>query len=102
MEKHGLCITRSDNSAKLFYKVRLCFTVGDIPAIAKLCKHSGHSSYKVCRICKIIGKKNQTKSGIYFPNVDKFGRCITYSILSQSDYEDGNNVCFQHKPKNKA
>ena len=82
--------------------MRLCFTVCDIPAIAELCKHSGHSSYKGCRICRIIGKKNQTKSGIYFPNVDEFGRCITYPILSQSDYEDGNNVCFQHKPKNKA
>ncbi|KAG2190279.1 hypothetical protein INT46_003990 [Mucor plumbeus] len=91
MEKHGLCITRSDNSTKLFYKMRLCFTVGDIPAILELCKHSGHSSYKGCRICRIIGKKNQTKSGIYFPNVDEFGRCIMYPILSQSDYEDGNN-----------
>ena len=61
MEKHGLCITRSDNSTKLFYKMRLCFTVGDIPAILELCKHSGHSSYKGCRICRIIGKKNKLK-----------------------------------------
>jgi hypothetical protein len=77
IEKHGLCITRSDNSAKLFYKVRSCFTVDHIPGIAGLCRHSCHFSYKGCRICRIIGKKkNQTKNEIYFPNVDEFGRCI--------------------------
>lgn len=95
MEKHGLHIKRLEDSTELFYKVRLCVSIGDIPGIAELCKHSGHSSYKGCRICRITGRKGQgSKSGIYFPSIDELGRCIKFPMLLQSDYESGNNVCF--------
>ena len=91
MEKHGLNVTSIDG--KFYsYKVRLCLAIGDIPGVAELCKHSGHMSYKGCRICSIDGKKIEGRGGIYFSNIDEAGNYVDFPILLKSDYKSGNKV----------
>lgn len=66
-----------DNNIKA--KAYVGAVIGDIPAISELIFHSGHTSYKACRLCKVAGLKKETteivgtasriskSGGIYFP-----------------------------------
>lgn len=65
LEKEGLNITVQGGS--LSYKARLLLTIGDTPAMADLCCHSGHSSYNGCRMCTLVGRYSATKRGLVFP-----------------------------------
>lgn len=67
LEKLGIDIQTSID--KLHFQVRLCMAVGDILAVAELCKHTGHTSYPGCRICCIIGEKTPRRRGLYFCNI---------------------------------
>ena len=53
MEKLGLAVNVGQSTYN--YKARLCLSVGYVPGIAELCRHSGHTSYKGCRASIIKG-----------------------------------------------
>jgi hypothetical protein len=91
MEKLGLAVNVGQSTH--YYKVRLCLSVGDIPGIAELCRHSGHTSYKGCRVCIIKGTRVEGKGGIYFPNIDyTSGNCVSYPIISRTNFTVRNEV----------
>lgn len=91
MEKIGLIVNNGQTTEN--YKVRLCLSIGDIPGIAELCRHSGHTSYKGCRVCVIKGTRVEGKGGIYFPNFeDASSGCVAHPIISCIDYKVGNKV----------
>ncbi|SAM00093.1 hypothetical protein [Absidia glauca] len=54
-------------------KVHILTFVGDIPAVADLIKHSGHTSYHGCRMCVVKGVygggANFGSGGMYFPAI---------------------------------
>jgi hypothetical protein len=84
LENHGMDISTPIET--LHYKARLCLTIGDIPGVAELCRHGGHTSYKGCRICKITGTRAKG-GGMYFPNITNDNEYIKYPIRSISDYK---------------
>jgi hypothetical protein len=61
--------------------------VGDIPAVAELCKHTGHTSYPGCRICCVFGERVQRKGGIYFCNIDDKNIFKEYPVRTVDDYK---------------
>ena len=74
------------------YKAKLVHVVGDIPGVADLCCHSGHTSYTGCRMCTIRGMQSSKKRAIVFPpKMDKVG------VFLKNDYRDSNAFCHGDK-----
>lgn len=48
-------------------KVHILGITGDIPGIAKIMGHSGHTSHYGCRICKVHNTRTENIQGMYFP-----------------------------------
>ncbi|KAG1439045.1 hypothetical protein G6F56_012426 [Rhizopus delemar] len=58
VRKHGVEVYKG--------KVHLLGMTGDMPGVAELINHTGHSSYRGCRFCDTVGILfNNT---VYFPN----------------------------------
>lgn len=70
MEKRGFTVHLAGGQS-ITYKARLCITTGDIPGVADLCNHTGHTSYFGCRICKIITTRH--RGGMYFNSFSEDG-----------------------------
>ncbi|KAI8335340.1 hypothetical protein BC941DRAFT_326308, partial [Chlamydoabsidia padenii] len=49
---------------KIEAKVHLLVATGDLPAVADISNHRGHTSYYGCRICEVKGEYH---GGMYFP-----------------------------------
>jgi hypothetical protein len=93
LEKIGLTITARLEQLK--FKARICVTIGDIPGMAELCKHSGHTSFNGCRICKIVGRT--VARSMCFSNIveNKHHRLehIQYQKRTKEDYKVKKGVC---------
>jgi hypothetical protein len=72
-------------------KVHLMAFIGDIPAVADLVKHRGHTSYYGCRMCLVRGvigeSAHHTNGGMYFPT--KTSLC-KFRLLDE--YKNGGEV----------
>ncbi|SAM00074.1 hypothetical protein [Absidia glauca] len=72
-------------------KVHLMAFIGDIPAVADLVKHRGHTSYNGCRMCLVRGvvgeSAHHSSGGMYFPVMTS--RC-KYRLLDE--YKNGGEL----------
>ena len=91
LEDKGLIVNVADQSHKRY--VDLLFVGGDIPGIADLIHHTGHTSRYRCRICKVEGVSAQG-GGMIFNNMTlceertadnfKYGDNVSYFITSMT------------------
>ena len=107
LSKHGLIVRKSGREL-CRAKVHLLMASGDIPAVAEMMHHSGHTSVYGCRICKVKGRHplNST-NGMYFVDINSMMRTKTqlkngdpvrffdYSVCKYSRY-----FSFAKLPKN--
>lgn len=76
VRKHGVEVYKG--------KVHLLGMTGDMPGVAELINHTGHSSYRGCRFCDTVGILfNNT---VYFPN---YGQLRSLESLLEA-----NRVCI--------
>lgn len=88
LEGEGMVIENSQGESQT-YKVHLTSVVGDIPGIADMCGHSGHTSYSGCRICTIIGTYSR---GMYFPpRFTEYGDIQEYGKREMNEYRHFND-----------
>jgi hypothetical protein len=68
---------------------------GDIPAVADLINHKGHTSYYGCRLCHIKGTKGVTahdNDGMYF-----LGKASRFDLRPLDEYKLGSQVRTQNR-----
>lgn len=92
LERGGLDVTLLSGAAEHF-KVKLCACIGDIPGIAELSYHTGHTSYYGCRICTIKGtKKEKDNPSITFPPSKAME--LSCKVRQVEDYIEAGVVCI--------
>ena len=64
----GVLFRNAENRASAFVRSFIFMVTGDLPAIAKICRLTGHNSRVPCRYCKIEGMYLPYKRHIYYPS----------------------------------
>ncbi|SAM03223.1 hypothetical protein, partial, partial [Absidia glauca] len=86
LSRVGIMVTTADGQT-IKAKVHLMTFTGDIPAVADLINHKGHTSYYGCRLCRIKGVKGVTahdNDGMYF-----LGKASRFDLRPLDEYKLG-------------
>ena len=95
LSKHGLVIRSADQDT-CKAKVHLITASGDIPGVADMIHHKGHTSEFGCRICKVQGRgADNQRNGLYFVDINA-------ALRTKAQFQKGDPVsyinCYSKNP----